>query len=129
MKKKKVISGLVVVMAVIAGLFMAGCLGPGSEGGGDSNSGGNPFVGTWHGYDWDGDPMTLIVDQTTWTAYYRFYYSSYQYTNMSESGTYTYSGNTAIFYYEGYTGTGTVSGNTLTANLTALGYGTIKFTR
>jgi len=106
MKRKKFFVSLFVILALIAGLALTGCLDSGDD---ESGSGGNPFLGTWMGYI-VGYRVRVVIDQSTWTMAYLDYPSlGYQ------TGTYTYSGNKATFYQNGYAfGTATVSGNTLT---------------
>jgi len=111
MKAKSVFIGLFVVLALVFSLVLAGCsLDPG---------GGNPFVGTWTGYDPDYDVIRAVIDQSTWTMSYP---ANPRWGVMT--GTYTYSGNTGTFFESGIaTGTATVSGNTMT--VTATGFGTV----
>ena len=66
-------------------------------------------MGTWMGYI-QGYRVRVVIDQSAWTMVYLDYPSE-----GFETGTYTYTGNTATFYKYGYAfGTATVSGNTLT---------------
>jgi hypothetical protein len=77
----------------------------GTNGGGNEEPDGNPFIGTW-----SNDDSTLVVDDTTWLLS-DSYGSSY-------GDTYTISGSTATFIlYDETFGTATVSGNTLTVTL------------
>jgi hypothetical protein len=94
----------IVAFVVIIGFSMVAC--DTDDGGADSN----PFEGTWNGMDPDGDKTIAIVGSSTFTLSWPDN-SSYG----SQSGTYTYSGNTAALKVDGDTwGSATVSGNTLT---------------
>ena len=111
MKAKSVFIGLFVVLALVSGLVLAVCS--------PDPGGGNPFVGTWIGYDPDGNVMRVVVDGSTWTTSWPAYPQWGVVT-----GTYTYSGNMGTFFQNGIAwGTGTVSGNTVT--FTATGWGTM----
>ena len=102
MKTKSVFIGLFVVLALVFGLVLAGCS--------PDPGGGNPFVGTWTGYDTDFNVVRVFADQSTWTLSY----PAYPQWGISR-GTYTYSGNTGTFFMDGIVvGTGNVSGNTMT---------------
>jgi len=84
------------------------------QGQGSGGSGSNPFVGTWSGYDWEGDIMKVVMSDSTWTISYPDY-PSYV-TPIGNSGTYTRNGNNATLYNSyGYSvGNATVSGNNVT---------------
>ena len=104
MKRLKVFSVLMVCLALMA-LALASC---------DTvigQSGANPFMGTWLGYDWDGDRIRVEVDNSTWIMTYPGY-PQWGYN----SGTYTVSGNAVtLIDPHGYAlGSGTVSGNSAT---------------
>ena len=103
MKAKSVFIGLFVVLALVFGLVLAGCS--------PDPGGGNPFVGTWTGYDLEYNVVRAVVDQSTWT----WSYPAYPQWGVLR-GTYTYSGNTGTFFDEigNVLGTATVSGNTMT---------------
>ena len=89
MKAKNVFIGFFVVLALIFGLVLAGCKL-------DPDDGGNPFVGTWKGYN-ESIPLTIVCAQSTWTASVPPGYVII----FGDSGTYTYSGNTATFFVDG----------------------------
>ena len=82
------------------------------------SGGGNPFMGTWLGYDWGGDRIRVEVDNSTWIMTWPGY-PQWGYV----SGSYTVSGNTVTLKDpHGYAlGTGTVSGNSATINITGQG--------
>ncbi|MDR0457145.1 MAG: hypothetical protein LBH20_10740 [Treponema sp.] len=93
----------ILAIVLIFGMMVVGC----DDGSTDDGSGGsNQFIGTWIGGDRDGDSVTLVCTATNWTA--TFY-------GGTETGTYTYSGNTVTFKQGTETFvTATLSGNTLT---------------
>jgi len=102
------------MLALVLGLALAGCGDDGGPTGG--GGGGNPFVGTWNGYDTDGDRIRVTIDSSTW----RFQGIDY---SASASGTYTYNGNSATFYSSGSNvGSASVSGNTLYVYVSSVRY-------
>jgi len=114
--KKKFFIGMFSIILVL-GPVMTGCdlsflddlLGDlSSNNGSDSDSSSNPFVGTsWRVKD-GGYTMTLSFTSSSWTLRGS--------DGESESGSYTYSGNTATCKQDGQTAfTARISGNTLTA--------------
>ena len=111
------IPALLFMLALTFGLVLAGC-NP------DPGDGGNPFVGTWTGYDPTLNVISrVIVDNSTWTLSWP---GNPQYG--VQTGTYTYSGNTITLFQSGVAmGTGTVSGNTVTMIVT--GWGTMILTK
>jgi len=115
MKKKSFIELFSILL--VLGLIMAGCdfsfldeLTGGSNSGSGSSSGSdsNQFAGTsWHAID-EGDTWTLSFTSSSWTLRVS--------TGESQSGSYTYNGNTATCKQDGQTlFTATISGNTLDA--------------
>jgi hypothetical protein len=105
---KKLFGMMVLLVGIILLFALVGC--DNSVDGGGSN----PFIGTWHGYDFGGDIIRLVVTSTTWTLIYVDYPD-----DGSSVGTYTHSGNTATIYYqEIIIGIGTISGNVLTLRTT-----------
>jgi hypothetical protein len=121
MKKNKVFLAGMVVILLAFGLIFTGC-----EEAKEEEK--NPFVGTWSGTVRFGSASaaaTIIVTDTTWTFNCPDAY-------MSETGTYTWSGNTATLKQSGATfGTATISGSTLTVIITDYDYqgGTGTFTK
>ena len=117
MKNLNKFIGIIALLAVI-GFSMAAC-----DNGTTDNGGGNPFVGTWNGSDGDGDAIRLVVTSSTWTVSWP---GNPEWG--TESGTYTYSGNTATLSMagEGVVGTATVSGNTMTGILDDIGFTVTK---
>ena len=108
-KTKWEIPALVFALALMTCLVLVSCL--------SSDDDGNPFLGTWYGYDWDHDVVKIVVDQSTWTASYADY-SWWGY----ETGTYTYTGNSATFFQDGVVvGTATISGSNVTATISGFG--------
>jgi hypothetical protein len=114
--KKKFFTGMFSILLVL-GLVLTGCdisflddLIGGLDSGSGSNSGSdsNPFVGTsWRVTD-GGYTMTLSFTSSSWTLR--------DSDGVSESGSYTYSGNTATCKQDGQTVfTARISGNNLTA--------------
>ena len=105
---------LLVTLALGTSVILTSCLDPGDDG--------NPFVGTWTGYDQNYNRIRIVVDQSTWTASWPDYPSGY------DTGTYTYSGNMATMFRNGIAiGTSTLSGNTDTVTL--YGVGTYTLTK
>ena len=74
----------------------------------------NPFIGSWSGtvaFSGMGASAIINVTETNWTF-------SSPTAQMLETGTYTWSGNSATLTQLGFTfGTATVSGNSLTVNI------------
>jgi hypothetical protein len=71
-----------------------------SSGGGGEPIGNNPFINTtWSGPDWEGDTVVLSFASTTWRA------SWPGLSYLDDTGTYTFSGNTA-FLQRGSTSAG-----------------------
>jgi len=69
----------------------------------------NPFIGTWNGMSVDNIALTVIFSESGWDHFLDADPSDV------DSGTYTYSGNTATMVYEGIiTVIATISGSTLT---------------
>ena len=101
------VSLLIAAFVVVTGFSMISCDSGGGGGGGGGNSS-NSYVGTWVGYENDGDRVTVEVKNTTWTVRMD--------NGESYSGTYTYNGNTARWIHSDGTvfGTATLSGNRLT---------------
>ena len=113
MKRFRLVSAML-ALALVVGLAFVSC---GGDDGTD-NGGGNPFVGTWNGTDNYGDPTRLIFTDSTWTMSWPGNTQGWP----SESGTYTYSGNTATLAissgFDGATtGTARVSGNSVTVTI------------
>jgi len=84
----------------------------------NSNYNDYTFIGTWIGFDFDGDETKLVMTDTTWTM------SWPDFPAITESGTYTYDGNVLLLIvdYPGggsFSMTAAISGNSMT--LTALG--------
>jgi len=97
------VSLMITALVMIIGFSMVAC----DNLGGDSN----PFVGNWSGtfnhYDYGNRvPITVNVTGSEWNM-------RCPSLGWYESGTYSWSGNTATFrdYYGEYTGTATISGN------------------
>ena len=101
---------IIITLIAVLGCLMVAC----EDGLGRRNK--NQFVGTWTGYDWQYEYMQLVCTDSHWTMSWP---SGYYYDN---TGTYTYDGNSATIYEDGYgmIGTATVSKNTL--NLNVYGY-------
>jgi hypothetical protein len=102
-------------LLLVFGLILTGC----KDDGGDPDPApapSNPFVGTWNGTAHDGynsSPATIIVTDSTWNFIC-------QEISMNESGSYTYSGNSATLNQGGSVfGSATISGNTLSVSLTS----------
>ena len=109
---------LIAALAFVVSLVLAGC----SLDSGGGNPGGNPFIGTWSGYNPEGFVIRVVIDSSTWTL------SFPGYPQAGETGTYTYSGNTITLFQGGVAmGTGTVSGKTGT--ITVTGVGTMVLTK
>jgi len=69
----------------------------------------NPFLGTWNGWDKDGDDLTIIFTATGWSWFW------VDTPSDIVSGIYTYNGNTATLLYDDIElATATISGSTLT---------------
>jgi hypothetical protein len=106
--------------ALVLALTVAACDTGG--GGGGTGGGSNPFVGTWEGVDSNGNNLALTLSDTGWECFSNHGYGW--------KGTYAYSGSIGImtvtqikYPSSGWSpatggGTGTVSGNTLTATFT-----------
>jgi hypothetical protein len=94
----------------------------------EDDGGGNPFEGKWSGtaiFGGESAAATVTAGGDTWT----FAVPS---IGMNESGTYTYSGNSATLIQSGTSfGTAAVSGSTLTVVITSGDYagGTGTFTK
>jgi hypothetical protein len=125
--KRFFLFGLSAVLLAL-GLVLAGCDDGSDDDSSGTGGGGNPFEGTWNGtatLDETSASATVTVTATGWT----FVCAD---ADMDESGTYTRNGNTATLTQEGVTfGTASISGNTLTVNITSGEYsgGTGTFTK
>jgi hypothetical protein len=113
--KKKIffVAGMLAVL-LVSGLVLGGC--PTEA---DDNDDENPFVGNWSGtasIGGDSASATINVTDSAWTF-------SCPDARMSESGTYTRSGNTATLSQSGTAfGTATVSGGTLIVTISSGDY-------
>jgi hypothetical protein len=125
MKRKGLFWGMAVLVLTF-GLVWAGCSGHSPGAGLGDGDGTNPFIGSWSGtatFYGQTAPATIAVTDSTWSF-------NVPAAPMYETGTYTYSGNTATLRDASNlaVGTATVSGSTLTVSLTASeyagGYGT-----
>jgi hypothetical protein len=117
MKNKLFLAGMF-GMVLAFGIVVIGCDNGSTdnEGGGGS---GNPFVGTWNGtatLNSQSAPAVITVTGSTWNFVC-------QTAGMNESGSYTYSGNSATLK-SGNTviGSATVSGSNLSVVLTGSSY-------
>jgi hypothetical protein len=106
-------------MVLVFGMTVVGCDGStGGSGNDNPNGNGNSFVGTWTGFDEDGDKMVVVVTSSSWTATWPDLTDFGPYT-----GTYSVNGNTVTFKIgENVVGTGTVSGNNVTGSINGLGF-------
>ena len=126
MANKKLHWGILGLLLVF-GLIFTVCKNDGDD---DDGGGGpsNPFVGTWNGTAYsngESSPATIIVTDSTWNFIC-------QAISMNESGSYTYSGNSATLNQSGSAfGSASVSGNSLSVTLTSGTYngGTGTFTK
>ena len=112
MLRKSFFGMMVFIVGIMLVFTLSGC-DNGIGGGGSSN----PFLGTWNGFDQNGDLIRFVVTGSTWTL---------SWPNFpgwgSETGTYTHSGNSGTFFQHGVViGTATVSGNIMTVTVSGLG--------
>jgi len=112
MANRKIWLGIL-VMVLVFGMTVVGCDNGSGNSGSDGND--NPFIGTWTGTDVDGDLVTLVCTASTWILTTDY--------GLNETGTYTYSGNTATIRQGSTTlGTATLSGSTLTVTGSGIPY-------
>jgi uncharacterized lipoprotein YehR (DUF1307 family) len=104
---KKLLLAISAVLALV--LVLASC--------GNGTTESNPFKGNWSGtarMSGQTAPATISVTDSSWTFRIPLLGS------MSGTGTYTYSGNNATLAQNGvHFGTASVSGGTLTVNITS----------
>lgn len=98
-----------------------------------ANSGYNPFVGTWNGFQHDGERIRAVIGTSTWTISWPDHPLWVLAEYGTNTGTYTYTASashtaTATFSIGSHTiGTGTVSGNTMSLYIT--GYGPMTLSK
>ena len=104
MKETLKFFGIIAIMMVI-GLSIVACTGQ------------NPFKGTWTGTDPDGDKLSVVIEDSTFSISYPGI------PNWIITGTYVYDGNTATFVIpeEGLNGTGVVTRNTMVLTIAGVG--------
>jgi len=87
---------------------------------GCDNDNGNPFVGTWsYTNDNNGVITTFIITETNWSLSVTG--PDGEGIQAERNGNYTYSGNTFTMT-TGTTGSGTISGDTLTVTFSEFGF-------
>lgn len=92
------------------------------------DGGGNPFTGVWDGFQHDGERIRAVLGVSTWTVSWPYHPDWVLEAYGTNSGTYTYSGNDAVFRIGGRSiGTGTVSRNTMSLYIS--GYGSVTLSR